>query len=363
MAPGPPLSWINTIPQVDNCRQVGDTSGMKIAVHLARHRRLVALGGLSLLLHLLALAWIDTLSAPPAPAIGTPMALRLVRADAPAAPAAASAPARTRPLPAPRARSASGTRAAAAHAPSAPGAGQGDAAATSAPAAAPGALPLQMPGRYRVRPPPSATLQYAVTRSAPGQAAVAGAPAQLVWDAKDSGYRLRVEGVLGVLESEGGGDDAGIAPNQSTERGAAGGDVSIRFNRDTQRIESGPSSSSAALYQGSQDRASVLMQLAGIGLAEPDQMQDVIDIVVGGIGGAQIVRFQVLGSEEVVTGAGTLRAMHLVQLAGAGERRVDLWLAPERQWLPIQLRVTEPDGTVSNQVVTSIESAPNPPAP
>jgi hypothetical protein len=334
---------------------------MKIAVHLARHRRLAALGGLSLLLHLFALAWIDAFSSPPPPAIGQPIPLRLVRSATPAVP-----PARVQPLPEPVARAAAAARPAA-RPPAAPTPTLAPALAGAAPAAAPAAAataatdltpgtpPLRMPGRYRVRPPPSATLRYAVTRSAPGQPAETGAPAQLVWNSTGNSYRLRVEGVLGVLESEGGGDDAGIAPSRSVEHGAAGGEVAVRFNRETQRIESGPLSSSATLYQGSQDRASVLMQLAGIGLAEPDQMQDVIDIVVGGIGGAQIVRFQVLGTEELATGAGTLSALHLVQLAGAGERRVELWLAPQQQWLPVQLRVTEPDGTVANQVVTSIE--------
>jgi len=334
---------------------------MKIAVHLARHRRLAALGGLSLLLHLFAFAWIDALSSPPPPAIGQPIPLRLVRSATPVV-----APARVQPLPEPVARPVVAARPAArppaaptpapALASAVPVAAPPAVAATAATGLAPGTPPLRMPGRYRVRPPPSATLRYAVTRSAPGQPAETGAPAQLVWNSTGNSYRLRVEGVLGVLESEGGGDDAGIAPSQSVEHGAAGGEVALRFNRETQRIESGPLSGSATLYQGSQDRASVLMQLAGIGLAEPDQMQDVIDIVVGGIGGAQIVRFQVLGPEELATGAGTLSTVHLVQLAGAGERRVDLWLAPQQQWLPVQLRVTEPDGTVATQVVTSIET-------
>ena len=77
---GTPLRGINTFPQVDNCRQVGDTSAMKIAVHLARHRRLAAWVGLSLLLHLFALVLIDGLWAPAPAVIGTPVALRLVRA-------------------------------------------------------------------------------------------------------------------------------------------------------------------------------------------------------------------------------------------------------------------------------------------
>jgi len=224
-------------------------------------------------------------------------------------------------------------------------------------AATPGIAPLQMPGRYRVRLPPSAILRYAVTRSAPGQAAAAGEPAQLTWESTDQGYRLRVEGVLGLLESEGGADDAGIAPLQASEAGPAGGAQLTRFNREARQIDQGPLAASAPLRLGSQDRASVLMQLAGIGLAEPDQVQDTIDIVVAGSGGVRVVRWQLVGNEELATPAGVLAAVHLVQLAPAGEARVEVWLAPQRGWLPVQLRVTGPDGVVANQVVTSIQTA------
>ena len=352
------MSRINTIPQVDNSRQVGHTSAMKIAVHLARHRRLAALVGLSLLLHLFAFVWIDTLVTARPPVVGMPLALRLVRERAALAPAKPAPPkeqarppatvhAAAPPLPAP--------------APAPEPAPVGDAPAPAVAAAAtPGIAPLQMPGRYRVRLPPSSTLHYAVTRTAPGQPAVAGEPAQLSWESGDKGYRLRVDGVLGQLESEGDGDDAGIAPLQASEAGPAGGAQLTRFNRETRQIEHGALAASAPLLLGSQDRASVLMQLAGIGLAEPEQMQDTIDIVVAGTGSVRVVRWQVAGSEELETAAGVLATVRLVQLAPAGEARVEVWLAPQRAWLPVQLRVTGPDGTVANQMVTSIQTAPSP---
>ena len=360
--PATPLSRINTTPQVDNCRQVGNTSAMKIAVHLARHRRLAAWVGLSLLLHLLAFVLIDAMTAPRPPAIGTPLALRLVRAGAAAQPAVAQQRAQPRPQAAPQAAPERSTGPAAAPPPAPPEAAtDAPAPAAQAPAAAtPGSAPLQMPGRYRVRLPPSSHLRYAVTHAAPGQPVVAGEAAQLIWEERDGAYRLRVEGVLGLLESEGGEDDAGIAPQQASEAGAAGGTQVTRFNREARRIEHGALAASAPLHLGSQDRASVLMQLAGMGVADPEQMQDTIDILVAGSGGARIARWQVVGSEQLNTPAGALTTVRLAQLTQAGEARVELWLAPERHWLPVQLRVTRPDGTVANQVVTSIEAAAAP---
>jgi len=339
---------------------------MKIAVHLARHRRLVALGGLSLLLHVLAFALVDALVAPPPAQVGTPIALRLARAAAPQAPATLAASPRlpaAASSPAPSGAS-SATSAAVATVPAQPRVQlpamqpllPAPDTATRAPSSdtAPGIAPLQMPGRYRVRLPPSATLSYAVTRTVPGRTPAAGEPAQLVWELEGGAYRLFLDGVLGQLASEGGEDDAGLAPVQAQEAGPAGGVQLTRFNRAQGRIEHGVSSSDA-LAEGSQDRASVLLQLAGIGMADPDQVQDTVDIVVAASGGTRIVRWQVLGHETLATPVGVLQTVHLAQLAPAGESRVEAWLAPAQGWLPAQLRVTQPDGTVTNQVVTAIE--------
>jgi len=375
---------------------------MKIAVHLARHRRLLALGGLSLLLHLLALAWIGgrlDLAARQAPGVAIALRLERTAASATAADGGVSAPtaapASGSPSESPSespSGSASGPALGSASeaTPPAPASDRVAIAdnatlppmrplvpaATNAPRAAqPGASPAppppalgdprgaavqQMPGRYQVRMPPTARLTYAVTRTRPGGATQADAQAQdhaqLVWEAGAGRYRLRLEGVLGLLESEGGGDDAGIAPVQASEHQDEGSDRITRFDRAAGRIAS--SGADAPLHLGSQDRASLLMQLAGMGLAAPEQMQGVIEVMVGGPDGAHAARFEVLGRERLATGAGSLATVRLAEVTQAGRRRFELWLAPERNWMPVQLRVTEPDGSVANQVVTSIETAP-----
>ena len=338
------------------------TSAMNIAVHLARHRRLAAWVGLSLLLHLLALALIGTLvRPPPPPEIGTPLALRLAAAHAVAPPAAAQ-PAPETPASAP---TATPTDSPAELPPTpvtvrrrTPVEDSTRALETPAPmptAAGPsGIAAMPMPGRYQVRPPPSARLSYAVTRSAPGQPGLARDSASLVWEKSGGAYRLRLDGVLGSLRSEGGEDDAGIAPSEASQELATGAQTT-RFDREAQRIEHGAASS--PLQLGSQDRASALLQLAGMGLADPDQLQDVVEIVVAGPGGARIARWQVVGKEALDTPAGALATVHLAQLAGPGEARIEIWLAPQRNWLPVQLRVTGVDGSVANQVVTGIETA------
>ena len=106
---------------------------------------------------------------------------------------------------------------------------------------------------------------------------------------------------------------------------------------------------------GSQDGATLLMQLAGIGLADPDQLQEAVDIYVGRANGAAVERFLVVGREQLETPLGRMATL---RLARAGRAPLELWLAAERGWLPVQLRTRAPDGSQRTQVVTVIEAGP-----
>jgi hypothetical protein len=215
-----------------------------------------------------------------------------------------------------------------------------------------------MPGRYRVRLPPAALLTYSLTGTGHGTDAPDAGTATIAWQTDGDRYRLRTAGVPGTLTSAGASGDAGIVPLEAVETDARGVTASTRFDAEGQRIVFTGPGRSVPLNVGSQDRASVLMQLAGMGLAEPDQMHDVIEIFVGGAADAAVARFQVQGQEPVATGLGTTVSWHLVQLVRPGERRLELWLAPEHNWYPVQLRATDPDGSATTQVLQSIVPAP-----
>jgi hypothetical protein len=311
---------------------------MKLALLLSRHRRLLALCGLSAAAHLLVLELAARrVAAPPSAApVGEALRLRLVQAAAPAAetppgplPVAPPAPARSAPQIAPE--PAATPSASTASVPPAPSPGAAVAAAPTAPASEPAGTPLiQMPSRYRVRMPDPVRLSYALTRQVPGSVPVSAGSAGIAWTSDGEHYTLAVDGVLGQLRSEGGSSDAGIAPRNAPDA------------------------------VGAQDPASVLMQLAGIGLAEPDQIVGQVGnelrIVVGDAGGAGIARYQVMGQENLPTALGELSAWRLAQVVPAGQDRLELWLAPGQGWLPVQLRITRPDGSVATQTLTRIEA-------
>ncbi|MEO7580799.1 MAG: DUF3108 domain-containing protein, partial [Massilia sp.] len=206
--------------------------------------------------------------------------------------------------------------------------------------------------------PAPVALSYSVTRSAPGQPARAAGSAALRWTISGTLYQLQMDGVAGTLQSEGGFSDAGIAPASARATLPDGASVLADFGAQLGRVTFSDSARSYRADMGSQDRAAVLLQMAGMGRADPDQMQGVLAFFVAGQSQAGVVRFEVIGEEELATPLGTLHTLRLVQLAPAGQPTLEVWLAPARDWLPVQLRLTGPDGTVSNQLVDAIGTPP-----
>lgn len=343
------------------------TSGMKSNAFLPRNRRLLVLCALSLALHgaLLELA-ARRLPGPLAPPpTGAPLVMRLV--DTAAAPhrrqgsrpaQAADKLADAAPEPAPAPPPEAPRTAARTDAPPPPAGVPAPAIAGAttrpAPAAAQGeSTLLPMAGRYRLRLPASARLSY----SSPGRP---DRQAWLDWRSGDSGYSLELDGILGRLSSRGISGDTGIAPALATET-RADGSTSTSFDATTGevRFEGGGNPAPGAV--GMQDRASVLVQLAAIALGRPEQLQNEIRIVVAGASRVVVERYQVLGQEDVETGIGSMPAWHLARLAAPGEARLELWLAPSQDWLPVQLRLSGADGRVETQTLSgAVHAAPAP---
>lgn len=322
---------------------------MRFPVFLARYRRLLMTCLASLLLHLLAIAWIDACLAPPTLMVGNPaLALRL--ADAPPATPTAQTP----DLPAPEV-------AAPDAAPAPPTDAPDNDVALPAPAPAPESrpptkegdvAPVRMPDTYRVTPPPSGRIEYTVTRSAPGGAPSDAGGASMAWRSDGNRYEVEIDGVMGTLSSQGRVDDAGIAPDRAL-RAVGTGKAATTFDRATGTIAS-PDGRADQLAPGSQDAASVLLQLAGIGLGDARQVRMELEFWVGGSGGAGVERYQVLGPERIETGLGPLDTVRLARIAENGAPRLELWLAPQHAWVPVQLRMTTADGMASTQTMASI---------
>jgi hypothetical protein len=368
---------------------------MIIASFLTRRRRVLMLCAASVLLHYLAVGWVGghitaVPARAPAPEPATIVA-QLHQAPPPAAvpapkPAPKPAPVRARPKPAPQALPEAVPEPAPALEPAAPeGAMQAPAAEGSgddggqrgaaepvpdvesaqAPAAQPEPVPAApAPRRYKASVPPSAEMTLDVARTDADGTAWSG-EAAMRWKVSGNSYRMTVEaGIrvilarvnLAVLTSEGSIGEAGFAPLTLTEKRRGRALTATHFNYPDQRITFSASANAYPLEPGAQDKATVPLQLAAIARADPGQLDGDIEILVGEDRDASRFRFVVLGQEELTTGLGKMLTWHLSRppRPGAYSSRLDVWLAPAHDWLPVQIRNTEASGAVTTQTVSKI---------
>ncbi len=332
------------------------TSGMKSNAFLSRNRRLLVLCALSLTLHgaLLELAARRLPGPLVAPATGAPLALRLVGTAV-----APQHPQESRPAQATERRADAAHRAAPAPRPAAsPAAMPRAAPATNGLAMPPiaasaGAELLPVAGSYSVRLPASVRLSY-TNRERPDT------DTYLDWRTSKGRYSLEFDGVAGRLSSRGIAGDDGITPILATET-RQDGSTTTSFDETTGEVRFGADGVPAPGALGVQDRASVLVQLAAIALGRPEQLQNEISIAVAGASRVTAERYQVIGQEDVDTGIGSMPAWHLARRAAPGEARLELWLAPSQDWLPVQLRLSGADGRVETQTLSgAVRAAPSP---
>jgi hypothetical protein len=339
------------------------------------------------------------LPAPPAPAPDEPVisaALHMAPAE-PAAPVTpAATPAAAKPRPGTRARhtpsaalpAAASAAAGAGPAASAPddatpvAAAQDGAAGASAdvqsapvlaeadepvPPPAPASAPAPPPGAprvYKASIPPPAELSMSVLRT-DADGAVWHGEAVIAWKLDGGAYTMRVEaGIrvvfarvnLVVLGSEGAVGDAGFMPLTMTEKRRGRSQTATHFNRQDGRITFSASPASYQLVGGAQDKATVPLQLAAIARADPGQLDGGIEIMVGEDKDASVFRFVVLGQEELDTPLGKMQTWHLSRppRPGAYGSRLDIWLAPEHDWYPVQIRNAEANGALTTQTISKI---------
>jgi hypothetical protein len=190
---------------------------------------------------------------------------------------------------------------------------------------------------YRTQIPPAMTVRYSMRR---GHLRGTG---ELRWLPDGERYEARLEGRLAGITvltqvSQGGFDEAGVAPLRFTDQRATGNVRAANFQREVGKITySGPSVEHALLI-GSQDRLSWMIQLAAVVAAEPMRLQQggkVVIHVVGARGDSRLWVFRSAGPETIAIGTDSIPTVRFVrEAAEAYDTRVDVWLDPRRHHLP-----------------------------
>ena len=263
------------------------------------------------------------------------------RAVPPARTARVAAVPRPRVAPSPLAATAAAvaTRADGTAAPDAP-----DALPPSAMAALEPASPIET---YATRIPSSTQLNFTLQRG------TAAGEATLHWQVDAGRYVLQLQATLPqgrAIEqrSQGGFDEAGLAPERLADR-RRGRDVrAANFQREHGKISFSGARWEWPLHGGAQDRLSWLVQLVAIAAAAPDAMHEGAELsmwVAGTRGALSVWRFEVRGRQQLAAPSGDAPAWWLVrEPEHPYDLRVEVWLDPTRGHWPLKLRQTQVPG-------------------
>ena len=198
------------------------------------------------------------------------------------------------------------------------------------------------------RAPTGARLSYDLQGIAKGFGY--SAKAELLWQPDASQYEARLEVshfLLGsrVQTSQGQITTEGLAPRRFGDKVRS--EQAAHFQRDKGLITYSANTPDAPLLAGTQDRLSVFVQISGMLLAEPQRFGPgaVLNFNTTGARDSEAWAFQVAGMEQLKMPYGNLEALRLVrQEEKQYDQRVELWMAPSLEHLPVRIRITQTSG-------------------
>lgn len=248
--------------------------------------------------------------------------------------------------------SATGTGAAESLAPSTPASQRDEPSAPS--------LTASIPGKLRL--PGNATLSYDVKATRKGVSLPASSTLRFTQDGSTYDARLEIKALLvgsrtqtskGLLDPA-----AGLQPLRFGDK--AKSEQAAHFDRSRQPpvLRFSANTPDAPLQTHTQDRLSVLFQLAAMLAGEPKRFGAGSTVVVHTAGprDADMWQFKVGKAEELALPAGTLTAIHLVRTPmHAYDNQVEVWLAPSLDHLPVRVLWTQANGDTVDQRLSSHE--------
>ena len=203
-------------------------------------------------------------------------------------------------------------------------------------------------------PPASVDLPYDIHASAKGMRY--SADARLKWQQGEGRYRAEMEisaFLVGsrVQTSEGRMGPQGLLPERFGDRRRSS-EKAAHFDRVEQRIRYSSNAKDSPLLPGAQDRLSVFLQLGALLQARPEAYPQgqTVELQVVSTGSAEVWQFEVGPLEALALPAGAVNARRLTRAPRREyDSRVEVWLAPAWQHLPVRIRITEHNGDQADQ--------------
>ena len=202
--------------------------------------------------------------------------------------------------------------------------------------------------------PPSAQLIYDVASQVKGFTFSAGG--QLDWAQDGSTYeaRLKVSAfLLGsiVQTSTGRVSATGLAPDRFIDKRRS--EKTAEFDRTNQSIRYSSNGRVEKLLAGAQDQVSISLQLGGLLNANPQYTEgQTLSLPVSGANSAEPWHFDIGPESTLELPAGPLLTRVLTrQPRHKGDKKVQIWLAPALENLPVRIRISESNGDYIDQLL------------
>jgi hypothetical protein len=176
--------------------------------------------------------------------------------------------------------------------------------------------------------------------------------AELVWTHDGKNYQsqllIRKFGLtLQTWTSQGSFTERGLEPDKFTSKRLGQSEINARFQRSAGRISFSEGTPDAPLQAGAQDQLSVFMQLASLLAGNSAQGAAGRSINLQAIGDryAEQWSFKAGAPEMVKLASGPVSAIKFTHEPSAERKqRLELWYAPNLQFLPVRIRITESNG-------------------
>ncbi len=202
-------------------------------------------------------------------------------------------------------------------------------------------------------------LHYMVTASVRG--IVLTGQGELIWRNDGQEYEATLEASAPLLptrtqHSIGRITPEGLAPLRFSDKVRT--EQAAHFQRDQGKVTFSNNQPDAPLLPGAQDRLSVLLQLGAMIAGDPRRFGPATTIAVqtAGTHDAELWLFTVEGEEQLQLPGGTIRSLKLIRNPRKQfDQKVELWLAPGMAYVPVRLRLTQPNGDSLDQQWSSTD--------
>lgn len=189
--------------------------------------------------------------------------------------------------------------------------------------------------------------------------------AELLWQQEAGRYSARLAfnafGQSRVQTSRGQISALGLEPMRFSDKYRT--EVAAHFVRDKGKVTFSANTPDVPLLAGAQDRLSILIQLASMFFSAPSRYPPATTIAIQTIGprDADTWLFTVGESETLSLPGGPQATLKLVRNPRQEfDQKVELWLAPALDYLPVRVRITEPNGDYVDQKWLSTEAVVEP---